>query len=115
MIRLNAEQASLPGLEAAPPAVPQAPTHGRRFVSRAVDLRKPGVPDYVLGASTPERRRLLMQCELLKPDARWMLDRDDSPWYPSVTGYRQRSHGNWADVIRRVAHDLSGGRFARAA
>jgi len=46
----------------------------RRFVTRAVDLREPGRPNYVLGASTPERQRLLMQCELFKPEARWMLD-----------------------------------------
>jgi len=46
----------------------------RRFVTRAVDLRKPGQPNYVLGASSPERQRLLMQCELFRPEARWMLD-----------------------------------------
>lgn len=46
----------------------------RRFVTRAVDLREPGKPGYVLGASSPERERLVMQCELLKNDATWMLD-----------------------------------------
>jgi ubiquinone/menaquinone biosynthesis C-methylase UbiE len=66
------EQPYIPGLER--PSAPAAPAHGRRFVSRAVDLREPGTPDYVLGASTPERRRLLMQCELFKPQARLLLD-----------------------------------------
>src|SRR5262252_7449562 len=46
----------------------------RRFVSRAVDLREPGQPGYVLGASTPERERLVKQCELFKAEAQWMLD-----------------------------------------
>ncbi len=46
----------------------------RRWVTRAVDLREPGRPNYVLGASTPERERLLLQCEIFKPEARWMLD-----------------------------------------
>ena len=46
----------------------------RRFVTRAVDLREPGKPGYVLGASTPERERLVKQCELFKAEAQWMLD-----------------------------------------
>ena len=76
MIRLNAttselEQPSLPGLERPSSS---APAHQRRFVTRAVDLREPGKPDYVLGASPSERERLLLQCETFKPEARWMLD-----------------------------------------
>jgi ubiquinone/menaquinone biosynthesis C-methylase UbiE len=47
---------------------------GRRWVTRAVDLREPGRPNYVLGASTPERQRLVMQTEIFKPEAGWMLD-----------------------------------------
>jgi ubiquinone/menaquinone biosynthesis C-methylase UbiE len=74
------EQPYIPGLER--PSAP-SPSHGRRFVTRAVDLREPGTPEYVLGASTPERERLLMQCELLKPGARWMLDQIgvDKNWW----------------------------------
>ena len=37
---------------------------------------------------------------------RWMLDRDDSPWYPSALVFRQPSHGDWASVITRVASEL---------
>jgi ubiquinone/menaquinone biosynthesis C-methylase UbiE len=47
----------------------------RRWVTRAVDLREPGQPDYVLGASTIERERLLKQCDLFRPEAKVMLDR----------------------------------------
>jgi len=72
MIRMNGEQPGLPGLE--PVTATPPPAHGRKFVSRAVDLRTPGTPDYVLGASSPERERLLMQCELFKPEARFLLD-----------------------------------------
>ncbi len=36
------------------------------------------------------------------PDYRWLLDRDDSPWYPSVRLFRQTETRNYAEVIDRV-------------
>jgi tetratricopeptide (TPR) repeat protein len=41
------------------------------------------------------------------PDWRWMIDRDDSPWYPTMRLFRQRSMGHWADVIERVSQALA--------
>ena len=41
------------------------------------------------------------------PDWRWMLDRPDSPWYPSMTLYRQPRRGDWDSVIAQVRHDLA--------
>jgi hypothetical protein len=38
---------------------------------------------------------------------RWMLDRSDSPWYPSMKIFQQKELGNWAPVIAEVAHALS--------
>ena len=40
------------------------------------------------------------------PDWRWLMDRDDSPWYPSARLFRQQSAGDWGEVIRRVASAL---------
>jgi hypothetical protein len=40
------------------------------------------------------------------PDWRWLLDRDDSPWYSSVKLYRQDESRSWAPVLARVADDL---------
>lgn len=40
------------------------------------------------------------------PDWRWLLDRDDSPWYPSARLFRQDEAGDWAGVIQRVANSL---------
>jgi ADP-heptose:LPS heptosyltransferase len=37
---------------------------------------------------------------------RWLLDREDSPWYSSVRLYRQESPGDWSGVLRRIAADL---------
>lgn len=42
------------------------------------------------------------------PDFRWLLHRDDSPWYPSLRLYRQPVPGDWATVIARVLGDLAG-------
>ena len=41
------------------------------------------------------------------PDWRWLLDREDSPWYPSMKLYRQNSICNWNSVLDRVKSDLS--------
>lgn len=40
------------------------------------------------------------------PDWRWLLDRSDSPWYPTVRIFRQPQAGNWKDVISVVRDDL---------
>jgi tetratricopeptide (TPR) repeat protein len=36
------------------------------------------------------------------PDWRWLLDRSDSPWYPSLRLFRQATIGDWSAVIRDV-------------
>jgi Flp pilus assembly protein TadD len=40
------------------------------------------------------------------PDWRWLLEREDSPWYPTVRLFRQKSLGDWPEVIQRVAREL---------
>jgi Tfp pilus assembly protein PilF len=40
------------------------------------------------------------------PDWRWLLDRDDSPWYGSVKLYRQDADRDWSQVLARLASDL---------
>ena len=36
------------------------------------------------------------------PDFRWMLDRDDTPWYPTMRLFRQTNRGDWPSVIDQV-------------
>jgi tetratricopeptide (TPR) repeat protein len=38
---------------------------------------------------------------------RWLLDRSDSPWYPTATLYRQERPGDWDGVVDRVRRDLA--------
>jgi hypothetical protein len=42
-----------------------------------------------------------------RADWRWMEQRDDSPWYPSMRLFRQRSPGAWGAVVDRVRAALS--------
>jgi tetratricopeptide (TPR) repeat protein len=49
-------------------------------------------------------------------DWRWMLDRQDSPWYPTMRLFRQQPNQPWTEIIARVAAELStaaGGDAAR--
>ncbi len=39
-------------------------------------------------------------------DWRWLLDRSDSPWYPTVTVFRQKAEDSWAELIRAVRQSL---------
>ncbi|MGA7936907.1 MAG: tetratricopeptide repeat protein [Kovacikia sp.] len=40
------------------------------------------------------------------PDWRWLLDREDSPWYPTMRLFRQSSFGDWVGVMERVRQAL---------
>ena len=40
-------------------------------------------------------------------DWRWLLDRSDSPWYPTTRLYRQPSPGQWGPLLAGVHRDLS--------
>jgi ADP-heptose:LPS heptosyltransferase len=52
-------------------------------------------------------------CWVLLPayltDWRWLTERSDTPWYPGVIRlFRQRTSGNWDEVVREVAQKLAG-------
>jgi hypothetical protein len=41
------------------------------------------------------------------PDWRWLLDREDSPWYPTARLFRQAKWPDWDEVFARMAAELS--------
>jgi hypothetical protein len=43
----------------------------------------------------------------LIPDWRWLLDRADSPWYPTARLYRQKVRGEWTPVIQALVEDVA--------
>jgi tetratricopeptide (TPR) repeat protein len=40
------------------------------------------------------------------PDWRWLIDREDSPWYPTLRLFRQRAFRDWTELMSRVADAL---------
>ncbi|MFT8211014.1 MAG: hypothetical protein ACMZI0_11275 [Symbiopectobacterium sp.] len=42
-----------------------------------------------------------------EPEWRWLLARDDSPWYPSLTLFRQPQHGQWTPVVQAMSQRLA--------
>lgn len=47
-----------------------------------------------------------------RPDWRWLPGREDNPWYPTMRIFRQKSPGDWAEVVGRVQEAL--GEFVNA-
>lgn len=47
------------------------------------------------------------------PDWRWLMDRTDSPWYPSLRLFRQPTRGDWDSVARQMAIELAALRDGR--
>lgn len=41
------------------------------------------------------------------PDWRWLLDREDSPWYPGVRLFRQEKMGEWEPVLEKITAKLA--------
>jgi hypothetical protein len=39
-------------------------------------------------------------------DWRWQLEREDTPWYPSMRIFRQKRPGDWGGVMDRVVSEL---------
>ena len=46
---------------------------------------------------------------------RWLSEREDSPWYPTLRQFRQRSPGDWTDVLSKVHVELRSAIAARTA
>ena len=40
------------------------------------------------------------------PDWRWLLNRDDSPWYSSIRLFRQKKPGDWEGVVREITSSV---------
>lgn len=43
------------------------------------------------------------------PEWRWLLDREDTPWYPTMRLFRQRAPGDWRELMDRVMTEMAKG------
>jgi ADP-heptose:LPS heptosyltransferase len=41
-----------------------------------------------------------------RPDWRWLLEREDSPWYPTMRLFRQQRLDDWPGVFSQIADAL---------
>jgi hypothetical protein len=90
----------------------------------AVSMARPALQDFVATAQRIDRLDLVITVDtsvahlagamgkpvwILLPtgaDYRWLLERDDSPWYPTARLFRQTARGDWAGVVSRVVEAL---------
>jgi hypothetical protein len=42
------------------------------------------------------------------PDFRWLLERTDTPWYPTMRLFRQSAIHDWNGPLERLRHELAG-------
>jgi hypothetical protein len=63
-----------------------------------------------LGGALGKPTWVLLSC---MSDWHWLLDRDDSPWYPSVKLYRQDGERDWRCVFERVKADIASMEFVQ--
>ena len=94
-------------------------TQGSRLIDLALSFR-----DFLDTATAIHELDLVISCDtavihlagamgkpvwVLLPyvaDWKWLLNRDDSPWYPTARLFRQPTLGAWAPTIERVAVEL---------
>ncbi|MFL6248836.1 MAG: ADP-heptose--LPS heptosyltransferase [Thermoanaerobaculia bacterium] len=82
--------------------------HGTASLMRALDLviTVDSMPAHLAGALGIPVWTLLPAVN----DWRWMENRDDSPWYPTMKLFRQETADDWTSVIRRVASSVMASR-----
>lgn len=105
------EAARLPPPGFGPPPPPR-PVMQTAALMRALDLviTVDSFPAHLAGALAVPVWTLLHAA----PDWRWMVDRDDCPWYPTMRLFRQTHPGAWKELIERVARELPLARRARS-
>jgi hypothetical protein len=101
-------------------AASQTPPPGLRLVDLAGELRSfddtaaiLSVVDLLVSADTSPVHlagalgRPVWTLLPFVPDWRWLLEREDSPWYPTMRLFRQPVRGDWGAVLERVAAEMA--------
>ncbi|TAL47808.1 MAG: TIGR03032 family protein [Methylovulum sp.] len=117
---------TLPGIVFYSLQTPVSPAESELLMTHGVINLEPELGDYARNAALIDQLDLVISVDtpvahlagalgkpvwvLLGPHAdwRWLLDRDDSPWYPSMRLFRQKSPEDRQAIIDRVRLELSG-------
>ncbi|MCI0460721.1 MAG: tetratricopeptide repeat protein, partial [Gemmataceae bacterium] len=110
------------------PGVEQVPALGDRFPVLDLDRQRDETcGDFMDTAAVMTNLDLVITCDTaiahlagalgvpvwvalpFAPDWRWLRERADSPWYPTMRLFRQERWGDWASVFRRLADALQQG------
>jgi hypothetical protein len=65
-----------------------------------------GFGGYCRGSRSRRTWQAVLGADPACADWRCLLDRDDSPWYPTMRLFRQNASGDWASVVEKVVDDL---------
>ena len=79
--------------------------HLAAFIQQLDLIITPDAPAAHLAGALGKRAWVLLP---LAPSWRWLLRREDSPWYPTLRLFRQTQAGEWTDVVDRIAAQLRG-------
>ncbi|WP_215857622.1 hypothetical protein [Acidithiobacillus ferridurans] len=64
------------------------------------------VPHLVSSHSNSTKAAFSSRPQVAPQCGRWLLDRDDTPWYPGMRLFRQARAGVWDDVLASVAESV---------
>ena len=79
------------------------PAHALHQTRLEPDAAAQAAALHVRGGAFRRRRHRGLRRRAAIPQWRWMLDRDETPWYPSLRLFRRGQGGDWAEVVARVA------------
>ena len=66
----------------------------------------PKSPSFTVDRGSRPQKPVWLLAQFL-PDWRWMLAREDNPWYPTMKIYRQAAIRDWGSAVARVRQSLT--------
>ena len=87
----------------------ESPDEGRDLLDTASIVSQMDLviaPDTMLAHLAGALARPVWMPLSVRGEWRWLTEREDSPWYPTMRIFRQRQPGDWAGVVKRMAGEM---------